>query len=143
MFIIDRVNEIDEGRYYTSVKQHRENVNDDKSVWTITIEEEIFCFKRSIENSWIDITPKYAWGIHLIGSSIRLEILGKNRENEYLKIAKFIKDDTSESWHGYPADYRKKKKDKPPEKVLLEWRAKGYIEKHHMGKIRSGRICNL
>lgn len=143
MFIIDRVNEVNIGVFYTSVKQHRENVNVDKSLWTISIEDEIECFKRTIGNLWKDVDGKCAWGIHVLGNSLSIEILGKNRENEHLKIAKFVKDDYCESWHGYPADYRKKRNDKPPEKVLIEWRDKGYIKKHQIGKIRSGKVCNL
>lgn len=142
-FLVDRANVIATGILYTSVKQHRENVNEDKSIWIISIEDEVSVFKRTLQKSWIEDSRKYGWGLHIINGSNTLRTLGENRYSGDLKIAKFVKDENDESWHGYPADYRQKRKDKPPEEVLLKWRDEGLIEKHHVSKIRSGRICNL
>jgi len=128
---------------YKSVKQHREYVNDEKAIWTISIVEEVDCFRRSIDKLWIEEAGMCRWGLHVTGDSKRLEILGKNKHTDDLKIAKFVKDVISETWHGYPADYRQKRNDKPPENILLMWCDEGYIRKHHVSKIRSGKACNL
>lgn len=126
--------------YYTINPSHRRSGNPNKSQWTITPEEEIYCFKLAVSNDWLE--NKIGWGIKQdqIGN---LEQIGVSPLNEPLKIAKFRDDSQTNEWHGHPADYQQKQQDRPSTEILQIWRKQGIIAKHHITKIRSGKPCNL
>ncbi|WP_430898658.1 MULTISPECIES: hypothetical protein [unclassified Paraflavitalea] len=124
-------------RYYVSSAHRR--LQENKSRWTVTIEEEVECFVNSQRNSWIE--GVFSWG--LIPSESNLLILGENFQNEELKIAKFVAKNGDGVWHGYPADYCRNIQDRPGISILSKWRANGHIKKHHIVKIRQGKQCNL
>ncbi len=126
------------GYCYTSVSYHRDG-SSGKSQWIITIEEECNCFINAVTHHWI-IKNSIGWGVKM-DSTITLEIVGRNINGESLKFAKFIGD--RNNWHGYPADYRRKTEDIPLISILLKWQKLGFIKKHHISKIRSGKICSL
>jgi len=110
-----------------------------KSRWIVTVNEELDCFRGTVQNNWFDLNM--GWGIH-IPNNILL-VLGKNIFDENLKIAKFVQDENHNHWHGYPADWQRKAQDRPPICILMHWRTNGLISKHKMAKIRSGKKCNL
>lgn len=137
--IINKPVIVDNKTKYTSVIQHRGKVNNNKSIWTINLVEEVDCFKKSYSSQW-QLNCK-GWGLHIIQD--RICVLGKNPEGENLKIAKFVDSSNDNSWHGYPADYRSNIQDRPTQHILEMWREEGIIKKHHMSKIRSGMPCNI
>ncbi len=123
--------------YYVSSSHRR--VQRNKSRWTVTVDQEVECFISSQLNSWIE--DVFSWG--LIPNGNGLLVLGQNSQNEELKIAKFVAKNNDGFWHGYPADYCKNVQDRPGMSILSDWRTNGYIEKHHIIKIRQGKECNL
>jgi hypothetical protein len=124
---------------YTSVKQHRGRVNSDKSRWIIPMDEELECFELTYFKKWH--RNSIGWGLHILEN--RITVLGKNPEGEQLKLAKFVDSSKNNKWHGYPADYRCKIQDRPPQDILEKWRSEGLIKKHQIMKIRRGMACNL
>ncbi|MBN3897636.1 MAG: hypothetical protein V7L14_23970 [Nostoc sp.] len=119
---------------------HRRSGNPNKSIWTITQDEEITCFQLALSKGWLE--EKTGWGIkqNQIG---KLEQIGLSPLQEPLKIAKFRDDSQTKEWHGHPADYQNNQQDRPSTKILQIWRNDGIIAKHHITKIRSGKQCNL
>ena len=124
-------------KYYISSAHRR--VQQNKSRWIITIDQEVGCFIESQINTWIE--GFFSWG--LITNGNNLLVLGKNSQNEELKIAKFVAKNNNDVWHGYPADFCRNIQDRPGMMILQNWRTNGHIEKHHITKIRQGKECNL
>lgn len=124
---------------YIISSAHRNALPRDKSKWIIGMEEELSCFKNSINNDWNG--TYISWGLRINDNNI--EIIGINPLREDLKIAKFIDSGKNQIWHGYPADYRRKKQDRPHVNILIKWKDAGIIQKHHIVKIRAGKLCNL
>lgn len=123
---------------------HRRQDNSNKSIWTISPAEEVDCFIRTVKEGWINRTnekKKEAWGLK--PNNRHLDVIGKNNKDQELKLAKFVDGDDKDVWHGYPADYRNKSNDRPPEDILRRWIDKKYIDKRKMVKIRSGKSCSL
>ena len=110
-----------------------------KSRWTISVDEEVECFIHSQTHNWIEAST--AWGIIQNGNG--LLILGLSTTNISLKLAKFVDSDGTNLWHGYPADFVRNNHDRPGMLTLHDWKTRGFIEKHHMIKIRKGKECNL
>ena len=134
--------QINENILYIVIDYHRSaSFIANKSRWIITVNEELECFRVTIDNNWHDTNT--GWGIHRENNTNVLFILGVNVFNENLKIAKFVKDQNHNHWHGYPADWRRKTQDRPPVGLLNNWRRIGVIPKHKIAKIRSGKKCNL
>lgn len=132
---------------YIVVSYHRDNSLKNKSKWTIDEEEELNCFIQTQENMWID--DYTAWGIKYefiedkkISKTI-IDPIGNSEHNEDLHIAKFVDSNENDTWHGYPADYRRKKQDIPPTNVLSAWMEAGILKKHQASKIKRGKKCNL
>lgn len=123
---------------YFIYSHHRKNKKN-KSIWTITREEEVDCFVLAQTNNWKQ--DFVSWGIIHDGTAIKE--LGTNPQNEILKLAKFVDSNNNDIWHGYPADYIRNDQDRPNMSVLQAWRTKKYIEKHHVTKIRQGKECSL
>jgi len=124
---------------YIISSQHRRVGNPNKSIWTISFEDEVTCFVHTITNKW-KIGPD-AWGIKVIGDI--LQVVGLNNDKQELKIARFVDGTNTDIWHGYPADYMRKSKDRPSTAVLKSWVKSGFITKAKMSKIRTGQSCNL
>ena len=125
-------------KYFIS-SQHRRVGNPNKSIWILSHEEEIGCFVFSINSGWKN--QIVSWGLSLLGTE--MQIIGRNPENEELKIAKFVDGNGNNIWHGYPADYLRKSQDRPETCTLKSWVQHGYITKAKMSKIRLGQSCNL
>jgi len=126
------------GNYIIS-SQHRRTGNPNKSVWTITYDEEIECFIQSMNGKWKLDTQ--AWGLKVVNNVI--QIIGLSPDNQELKLAKFVDGNNINVWHGYPADYMKKSQDRPTTNILQIWVRSGFITKAKMSKIRLGQSCNL
>jgi hypothetical protein len=124
---------------YIISSQHRRSGNPNKSIWTITNEEEVACFILSVNSNWT--SNHIGWGIKLIGSV--LQVVGRNDANADLKFAKFVDGTKRKVWHGWPADYRRKKQDIPSTIVLALWKNKNYISKSQVRKIKQQITCNL
>ena len=137
--VYDTPQQIQEGQndyFYTIVSYHRNNSNSSKSKWTILDNEEIACFLKSMQETWV--FDKFAWGLHLIEGEILQ--LGINPMKEILKCAKFVQNEGI--WHGYPADYMRNIHDKPHSNILNNWRDSNIITKSQMSKIKQGK-CSL
>ena len=124
---------------YIISSQHRKTGNFHKSIWLIPFTEEVECFTQTINENWKD--GNKAWGVKIIDAIF--QVLGKNNENEELKLAKFVDGNYSNIWHGYPADYLRKAQDRPTTDILKVWVQKGFLTKSKMSKIRRGQSCNL
>jgi len=126
--------------YYKVRSVHRRHGNSEKCIWTIFIHEEVDCFKLSTSENWLEDTK--GWGLK-INSEGCLEQVGVSEQNESLKIAKFVDSSSTREWHGYPADYCRRKQDRPSTRVLIDWKEKGLISKTKMDKIKQYKKCNL
>lgn len=124
---------------YICSSAHRGHIGHQKSIWAITLAEEVACFSKSVSEVWNYET--YFWGLHIIGASPA--VLGINRFREDVKIAIFVDASRNLIYHGYPADYRRKIKDRPHVNILKKWRDQGLIQKHMMNKIMTGKQCSL
>jgi hypothetical protein len=127
------------GVRYIIKADHRNGGNGRKSQWVIAEPAEVQCFERSHKSNWT--TTNAAWGLHLPGSSP--QVLGRSVTGTDLKIARFLPAANGKTWHGFPADYRRKKQDRPAVTVLLLWLKAGFIRKHDISRVRSGKPCNL
>jgi len=125
-------------KYFIS-SQHRRTGNKHKSIWTISLEEEVNCFIQTISNNWK--VGFEAWGIKL--NQKTLHVVGLSNNNNELKLAKFVGGINTNLWHGYPADHMYKAQDRPTTEILKLWVAEGFITKAKMNKIRQGQLCNL
>ena len=128
------------GQPYSALARHRGRPGRRHSVWLISIPEEVACFDRAWQGEWGNMGDEL-WG-H-IDSGQRLEPLGLNGHQEKLWFAKFVRAVRASPWHGYPADYRRKAQDRPPTRVLHQWRDLGILAKHQVAKVASGRPCKL
>lgn len=128
---------------YVLNSQHRHGRNPNKSQWTIGTAEEIHIFEHSYASNWLSPTARWSWGLHLVDD--KPSVVGRSARSsgpiQYLRIAKFV--DNSQSWHGYPANYRLNLQDRPDDPILEDWRASGYINKRDMTKIKVGERCSL
>ena len=124
-------------KYFIS-SQHRSK-RPKKSFWLISITKEISCFKQSMVSGWKNNDD--AWGLYL-SNGIAL-VLGKNKNGEEVKIAKFVNSSGINTWHGYPADYIGNTQDKPTTSILQMWVCLSYIGKADMAKILRGLKCSL
>jgi hypothetical protein len=130
--------ETEPSKYFIS-SQHRRTGNPNKSIWTISFEEEVNCFIQTISNNWK--AGFEAWGIKLNGNT--LQVVGLSNNNYELKLAKFVDGTNTDVWHGYPADHMYKSQDRPTTEILKFWVTEGYLTKAKMNKIRQGQLCNL
>ncbi|MCL2048834.1 MAG: hypothetical protein FWG87_08910 [Defluviitaleaceae bacterium] len=125
--------------YFISPTHRRGSATEHKSIWCITSDDEVNCFKLSVQHGWVSDTT--GWGLHIIYNNIRR--LGYNLRNDDLRIAKFIDKNTSGTWHGYPADYVYNKQDCPSDNVLKDWVRKNFINKAGMLRIKQGKKGDL
>lgn len=126
------------GKYIIS-SQHRRKGNPNKSIWTITFNEEVNCFIQALTGDWKRGTE--AWGVKVIDNII--QVVGQTNDSKELKLAKFVDGTNTNVWHGYPADYMSKAQDRPATNILKLWVNNGYLTKAKMSKIRLGQSCSL
>jgi hypothetical protein len=126
--------------YYKVRSVHRRLGNTNKCRWTISIKEEVDCFKDSVFKKWLEKTE--GWGLKINGEG-GLEQVGLSDIEEVLKIAKFVDSASTNEWHGYPADYCRRNQDRPSLKVLTDWMDKEIITKTQMAKIKQYKKCSL
>jgi len=124
---------------YIIASHHRKKGNPNKSIWTISFDEEVECFVQTMNGNWKAGTE--AWGVKVLGDV--LQVLGLNNNKQELKLAKFVDGTNTNVWHGYPADYVSKSQDRPATNILKIWVDSGYLTKAKMSKIRLGQSCNL
>jgi hypothetical protein len=127
------------GDLYISSPAHRGRPSPSKSSWILSLPEEVRCFEQASTNGWA--SGRHRWGNWLTAG--KLTPLGMNHWSEELHIARFVDGGPNTPWHGFPADYRRNKQDRPPVHVLAAWRDAGIIEKHVIAKIRMGKRCSL
>ena len=72
----------------------------------------------------------------------QVRTFGRNVHGELLIFGKFVDGSASATWHGYPADYRRRPQDRPPIPVLQDWVTQGILEKHHVAKVSGGMRCS-
>ena len=128
------------GQFYTPFLRHRGTPDQHRSVWTEPVEGEVACFVEAWEQAWGE-RDGLLWGNARDDSGLRP--LGLNGHREELWFAKFVRASSPAPWHGYPADYRRRKQDRPPTRVLVQWREAGIITKHEAARIAGGRRCNF
>lgn len=126
--------------HYKIRSVHRRHGNSEKCIWTISLQEEVDCFKVSAFESWLEDTK--GWGVK-VNSEGGLAQVGISDQSEVLKIAKFIDSSSTREWHSYPADYCRRKQDRPSIGVLMDWKNCGLISKTKMDKIKQHKKCSL
>lgn len=118
---------------------HR-NGSTNKSQWTISENSEIQCFELARVSEWL--LPRKGWGLYIVES--KPEWLGVAQDHvTQVFIAKFVHDENSSEWHGYPADYRNNQQDIPEEKILKKWLLEERLLPAKIRKIAKGQPCNL
>lgn len=125
--------------YLVSSHHRRARGNNNKSIWTITNDEEVQCFIFSKNSNWVE--GSICWGLKLINNAI--QVIGRNPAREDLKIAKFVDSNNNNIWHGYPADCKNKKQDIPNTEVLTIWKNNNYLGKSDVRKLKQQIPCNL
>jgi hypothetical protein len=78
-----------------------------------------------------------------VNSEGGLSQIGISDQQEVLKIAKFKDSNSTREWHGYPADYCRRKQDRPSIRILMDWKDRGLISKTKMDKIKQYKRCSL
>ncbi len=125
--------------YKVSSHHRRTRGNTNKSVWTISNDEEVGLFIFSKTSNWVE--EYVCYGLKLNGTTIL--VVGRNPGNDDLKIAKFVDSNRNNKWHGYPADPKKKKQDIPCMEILTEWKNMNYIAKSDVRKLKQQIPCDL
>lgn len=124
--------------YYKSVSYHR-NGTAGKSQWIITVDNEIDLFAKAKRDEQIFDNNGYAiWVI-----DEKTGVLGYTENNSETRLARFVDGSRSDHWHGYPANYLKKKNDIPPMTLLKKWKEKGLIEKSDLTRMKYQKPCSL
>ena len=130
---------IDNGITYGVKPDHRDNTHV-KSQWTITVDEEVLCFRLTCERTWF--LDDRGWGLHLTDGKAQYLGVGLDR-NQRLFVARFEGDLPKQYWHGYPADHVRRADDIPAEAVAGEWIAEGYLPPSKVRKLLKGQRCKL
>ena len=125
-------------RYFIQPK-HRGSPTSDSCTWTIPVDDEVALFEAALPTACCP--GQICWAAEAGGR--RLPTVGINVNRESLFFGKFVDGSAISKWHGYPADYRRRTRDRPPICVLKIWVEQGLIEKHHIAKISGGKKCNL
>jgi hypothetical protein len=124
---------------YAAHPAHR-NRTPDKSQWTITVRQEVWCFDCSLRNSWLE--NRMGWGLHLVGG--KPKVLGVSADGMTpLAVAFFRDPNRRRYWHGYPADLKRRPSELPPERIRQEWLDKGLLPPAKLRKIMRGQPCIL
>jgi len=127
------------GKVYVPFSRHRQPGNREKSIWTVSVDAEIECFKQSHLNKWVNGAK--SWGVMVDGT--RLIELGIGNTGTLIKMAVFVQDVEPEIWHGYPLDYIRRTQDTPPFSILKQWVDAGFMTRTQMMRIIRGKPCRL
>ena len=127
------------GRCYGFHPHHRNN-HPCKSQWTVQRNTEFAVFRHAEHENWGDGQSDY-WGLHLVDGEIRY--LGRCVTDVRLNIARFVNDAPGGTWHGYPANPRLRRGDRPSDDVLDLWEASQLIAKHQRKKLVRRQLCSL
>ena len=133
---------------YKVSKDHRDN-KAGKSHWTVSPDKELECFEKNYEEHWGSIscgeksTDKAFGALIENGTAI---ILGKNRFDEDVRIARFKVYDQTEGqlkrqWHGYPSCYWRLDQDIPEDDFLRKFVRQNIISEANLKKIIRGQRC--
>lgn len=125
---------------YILANHHRNRQNSNKSLWTITQDEEVESFRLMYINNWI-VNNNKGWSLHRV--NYLNEILGLSTQQKNVQIAKFVDSSNNSQWHGYPVDYRKSVYDRPTADILKDWVGKRIIKRADMSKILQGKGCTI
>jgi hypothetical protein len=115
--------------YYTFVNYHHGKPSKNKSVWTVSLNDEMALFDDTVSCSLINNHErKKAFNINLKGN--KPCVLGETIRNgspRELLICQFEAGSgvPSSSWHGYPADYMDSKRERPSEQDIQVFISKG------------------
>ncbi len=127
------------GFRYLISPDHR-NGNPHKAQWTISVAEEVACFERSVANSWLE--QSVGWGLHVDGGSV--SYLGTTANDfgpvEQSFVAFF---QLASDCHGYPADVRRRTRERPSTRVRRAWLDGGYLRPAVVRKLSRGQRCAL
>ena len=124
---------------YIPNPDHR-NQTPRKSQWTISIDEEIRCFNVAQVRGWH--VNNVGWGLYM--PNAHPDWLGVAQDHHTkVFIAKFVSSQHTDTWHGYPADYRRNAHDIPHERVLNSWLQDGIFTPAKIRKITKGQRCSL
>lgn len=125
-------------RYFVHPK-HRGSPTSESCTWTIPVDDEVAFFVAALPMA--RSPGQDCWAAEPGGR--RLRTVGINIHRETLFFGKFVDGSCMSIWYGYPGDYRRRTRDRPPISVLQLWVAQGLLQKHHVAKITGGKQCNL
>ena len=125
-------------RYFIHPKHHGSPTRQ-CCTWKIPVDDEVALFKTALPTA--RSPGQIYWAAE--GHDRRLRTVGINIHKESLFFGKFVDGSAISKWHGYPADYRRRTRDRPPICVLKIWVEQGLLEKHLVAKISGGKQCNL
>lgn len=126
--------EIEPGTFYLHVAKHR-NQTPGAGLWTISESDERACFSMALQKHWLGDTR--GWGLHI--NEGLAEHLGRDRYDDLSFVAKFVDENLTGTWHGYP----KAPADVPSTTALADWLRGGFLRKKTVKLLSQGRPCNL
>jgi hypothetical protein len=107
------------------------------SQWKIPLSDEETCFWTAHGAGCCHLSP--CWGLHVVDG--RVEFLGVGQDHATpVFLAKFVRDDPAQPWHGYPV-HQKRVPDRPRREVLNVWLQQGTLRKAAIRKIMQGHPC--
>jgi hypothetical protein len=128
---------ITQGVDYTPNPLHR-NWTSGKSQWTVQVAEEVAIFTNVHTSSWIE--AGVGWGVYYNNGAI--DYLGIAQDHiTQVFLAKFVSDQNT--WHGYPADHQRNRKDIPPPSITKRWLQNNILPRAKVRKILRGESCKL
>lgn len=143
MYKVNDIVDIEKNVRYLCAGQHRTpRQRREKSLWSISVDDEVNCFILAHNNKWLLPSANSGWSLHICNYK-KPGVLGINRFGEDLKIAKFVNKSQAKEWHGYPADYERNINDRPKTEILIDWVDKAFIDKTCMVRIQKGKGCAL
>lgn len=119
-----------------------------KSQWCVSPNKEVECFETNYEEFWCDVTHDVDSIVKAFGclkENGEAIVLGKNRFDEEVRIARFIvypsADLLKRQWHGYPSCYWRNDQDVPNSHYLNKWADMNIISESDKKKILRGKKC--
>ncbi|MDY4377398.1 hypothetical protein SOV92_06015 [Pectobacterium brasiliense] len=118
-----------QSKKYVINPKHRLNAaKTDCTQWTVTTNEELDCFEKSINNKYLCSSQCYWWVV----DKETCERLGRTDVDDAY-IAKFVVDNNA-TWHGYPVT-GKREGDIPDSSILTIWGNSKVIKKKYLRNI--------
>ena len=135
-----RIHPIRNGNTYVHPPNHR-NGTATKAQWSIQPPEERNVFAQTLNHHWI-IDDSTGWGLLLIkGVPKYLGSTPVPRRPSF--VAKFVRAHTNQPWHGYPADYQRRRTDIPDTDILALWITADFLPKAKISKLNRGILWSL